>query len=297
MVETSKIADTKKPMVKSFFDSATSTITHVIYEAAGSECAIVDSVMDFDPKSGRLTTRSADQVIDFVRKHDLKAQWLLETHAHADHISAAPYLREQLGGLIGIGEGIKQVQKVFKKVFNLEERFNADGEQFDYLFVKDEIFFIGNLKVKAMHVPGHTPADMAYVVEGSMVFVGDTLFMPDVGTARCDFPGGDAHILYQSVQKLFSMPGETRLFLCHDYPPEERAPAWETTVEEQRKNNIQINATISETDFVSKRTARDATLDMPTLILPSIQTNIQAGKLPEAEDNGTKYLKIPINAL
>ena len=297
MAETSTIADTKKPMVKSFFDSGTSTITHVIYEAVGSECAIVDSVMDFDPKSGRLTANSADQVIDFVLSHDLKAQWLLETHAHADHISAAPYLREQLGGLIGIGEGIKKVQSVFKKVFNLEERFNADGEQFDYLFSEDEVFYIGNLKVKAMHVPGHTPADMAYVVEGGTVFVGDTLFMPDVGTARCDFPGGNAHILYQSVQKLFSMPGETRLFLCHDYPPKGRDPAWETTVEEQRKSNIQINENISEADFVSKRTARDATLDMPTLILPSIQTNIQAGKLPEAEGNGTKYLKIPINAL
>lgn len=297
MAETSMIADAKKPMVKSFFDSGTSTITHVIYDSAGSECAIVDSVMDFDPKSGRLTAHSADQVIDFVRSNNLQVQWLLETHAHADHISAAPYLREQLGGLIGIGEGIKQVQRVFKKVFNLEARFNADGEQFDYLFSADEVFYIGNLEVKAMHVPGHTPADVAYVVEGGMVFVGDTLFMPDVGTARCDFPGGDAHILYQSVQKLFSMPGETRLFLCHDYPPKGRDPVWETTVAEQRKNNIQINESISEAEYVRKRTKRDATLEMPTLILPAIQTNIQAGKLPEAEENGTQYLKIPINAL
>lgn len=297
MAEITSVANAKEPMVKSFFDSATSTITHIIYEGAGSECAIVDSVMDFDPKSGKLTANSADQVIDFVRSHDLKTQWLLETHAHADHISAAPYLREHLGGLIGIGDGIKKVQQVFKKVFNLEKRFNADGEQFDHLFSEDEVFYIGNLNVKAMHVPGHTPADMAYVVEDCMAFVGDTLFMPDVGTARCDFPGGDAHILYQSVQKLFSMPGKTRLFLCHDYPPEGRDPVWETTVEEQRKHNIQINESISEADFVSKRTARDATLEMPTLILPSIQINIQAGKLPEAEDNGTKYLKIPINAL
>lgn len=297
MAETHTVTDAKNPIVESFFDKGTSTITHVVYETDGSECAIVDSVMDFDPKSGRMTTKSADQVIDFIRNHDLKAQWLLETHAHADHISAAPYLREHLGGLIAIGEGIKKVQRVFKTVFNLEKQFNADGEQFDYLFSEDEIFYIGNLKVKAMHVPGHTPADMAYVVEGSIVFVGDTLFMPDVGTARCDFPGGDAHILYQSVQKLFSLPAETRLFLCHDYPPKGRDAVWETTVEQQRKHNIQINEGISETEFVSKRTARDATLDMPTLILPSIQTNIQAGKLPEAEDNGTKYLKIPINAL
>lgn len=297
MAETNTIAGTKKPIVKSFFDGETSTITHVVYEAVGSECAIIDSVMDFNPKSGRLSTQSADEVIDFIRKNDLKVQWLLETHAHADHISAAPYLREHLGGLIAIGEGIKKVQRVFKKVFNLEERFSADGEQFDYLFAEDEIFYIGNLQVKAMHVPGHTPADMAYIVEGSTVFVGDTLFMPDVGTARCDFPGGDAHILYQSVQKLFSLPAETRLFLCHDYPPKGREATWETTVEQQRKNNIQINESITEAEFVRKRTARDATLDMPTLILPSIQTNIQAGKLPEAEENGTKYLKIPINAL
>jgi glyoxylase-like metal-dependent hydrolase (beta-lactamase superfamily II) len=289
--------EAKTPIVKSFFDAATSTITHVIYQAKGSECAIVDSVMDYEPKSGRLTTTSADRVIDFVRSQELNVQWLLETHAHADHISAAPYLREKLGGVIGIGESIKKVQSVFKKVFNLESGFNDDGNQFDHLFEDGEIFYIGNLEVKAMHVPGHTPADMAYVVEGSTVFVGDTLFMPDVGTARCDFPGGDAHILYQSVQKLYSLPPDTRLFLCHDYPPKGREPIWETTVGAERKNNIQINESISESEFVTKRTARDATLDMPTLILPSIQTNIQAGQLPEAENNGTSYLKIPINAL
>ncbi len=297
MAEIQAIAHPINPIVKSFFDDGTSTITHIIYDAAGSECAIIDSVMNFDPKSGRLTSQSADKVIDFVRSNGLRTQWLLETHAHADHISAAPYLREQLGGLIGIGEGIKKVQSVFKKVFNLEDRFNVDGEQFDYLFKADEIFYIGNIKVEAIHVPGHTPADMAYLVEGHMVFVGDTLFMPDVGTARCDFPGGDAHVLYQSVQKLFSLPPETRLFLCHDYPPKHRNPMWETTVEEQRKNNIQINETISEAEFVSKRNAKDKTLDMPTLILPSIQINIQAGRLPDAESNGTQYLKIPINAI
>lgn len=297
MVKTNRIIVPRTPIVKSFFDGATSTITHVIYQSAGSQCAIVDSVMDFNPKSGRLTTASADQVIDFIRREDLKVEWLLETHAHADHISAAPYLQEQVGGKIGIGRGIQKVQSVFKEVFNLEAGFNINGEQFDYLFSGDEIFYIGNLKVKAMHVPGHTPADMAYVVEDDIVFVGDTLFMPDVGTARCDFPGGDAHILYQSVQKLFSMPAATRLFLCHDYPPLGREPSWETTVGEERTKNIQINESISEEQFVEKRRVRDATLDMPTLILPSIQVNIRAGELPKAEANGTQYLKIPLNAL
>jgi glyoxylase-like metal-dependent hydrolase (beta-lactamase superfamily II) len=295
MDETLIITNPNVPIVKSFYDEATATITHVVYQSMGGQCAIVDSVMDFDPKSGRLTTASADRVIDFVRSMKLEVKWLLETHAHADHISAAPYLREHLGGLIGIGESITKVQSVFKKVFNLEGEFNTDGKQFDYLFLDDEIFYIGNLKVKAMHVPGHTPADTAYIVEDIVAFVGDTLFMPDVGTARCDFPGGDAHILYQSVQKLFSLPPKTRLFLCHDYPPNGRKPLWETTVREQRKKNIQINESISEEEFVEKRMARDATLDMPTLILPSIQINIQAGNLPKAEDNGTQYLKIPIN--
>ncbi len=289
--------DTQTPIVESFFDEATSTITHVVYESTGSECAIIDSVMDFNPKSGRLSTTSADQIVDFVRANDLKVRWLLETHAHADHVSAAPYLREKLGGKIGIGENIQKVQGVFKKVFNLEADFNINGKQFDYLFTDNEIFYIGGLEVKAMHLPGHTPADMAYIVEGNTAFIGDTLFMPDVGTARCDFPGGDAHTLYQSVQKLFNMPSETRLFLCHDYPPSGRKPIWETTVGEQREKNIQINDSISEEQFVEKRSARDATLDMPTLILPSIQINIRAGELPKAEENGVKYLKIPLNAL
>jgi len=297
MDETIDTNDLIAPIVKSFYDEATSTITHVIYQTIGGQCAIIDSVMDYDPKSGRLTTTSADYVIDYVRSNALKVQWLLETHAHADHISAAPYLRKHLGGLIGVGESIKKVQSVFKTVFNLEAEFNTDGKQFDYLFSDDEIFQIGNLKVKAMHVPGHTPADTAFVVEDSVVFVGDTLFMPDVGTARCDFPGGDAHILYQSVQKLFSLPPNSRLFMCHDYPPNGREPLWETTVREQRKKNIHINENITEEQFVEKRKARDATLDMPTLILPSIQINIQAGNLPKAENNGTQYLKIPINTL
>ncbi len=287
----------KTPKVKSFFDKATSTITHVVYEAQGAECAIIDSVMDFDPKSGRMSTVSADQIIDFVRANNLKAQWLLETHAHADHISAAPYLRKNLGGAIGIGKNIQKVQSVFKEVFNLESDFNINGEQFDCLFSDEEVFYIGNLKVKAIHVPGHTPADMAYIVEDNIVFIGDTLFMPDVGTARCDFPGGDAHTLYKSVHKLFSMPSGTRLFMCHDYPPPGREPILETTVGEERKKNIQINDSVSEEQFVKMRSVRDATLEMPTLILPSIQINIRAGELPNAENNGISYLKIPLNSL
>lgn len=290
-------ASSKAPKVKSFFDKVTSTITHVVYEAQGAECAIIDSVMDFDPKSGRMSTVSADQIIDFVRANDLKAQWLLETHAHADHVSAAPYLRKNLGGSIGIGKNIQKVQSVFKDVFNLESDFNINGEQFDCLFSDEEVFYIGNLKVKAIHVPGHTPADMAYIVEDNIVFIGDTLFMPDVGTARCDFPGGDAHTLYKSVHKLFNMPSGTRLFMCHDYPPSDRQPIWETTVGEQRKKNIQINDSISEEQFVKMRSVRDATLEMPTLILPSIQINIRAGELPNAENNGISYLKIPLNSL
>jgi glyoxylase-like metal-dependent hydrolase (beta-lactamase superfamily II) len=253
--------------------------------------------MDFDPKSGRMSTISADQVIDFVHNSDLKVQWLLETHAHADHISAAPYLRKHLGGAIGIGKNIQKVQSVFKEVFNLESEFNINGEQFDYLFSDDEVFHIGELEVRAIHVPGHTPADMAYLVEGDIVFIGDTLFMPDVGTARCDFPGGDAHILYKSVHKLFNLPSDTRLYMCHDYPPIGRDPAWETTVGEERKKNIQIHDGVSEEQFVEMRNRRDTTLEMPTLILPSIQINIRAGELPNAENNGVSYLKIPLNSL
>lgn len=297
MTEASTTNRTALPLVESFFDKTTCTVTHVIYESKGSQCAIVDSVMDFDPKSGSLTTSSADEVVNFVHSNDLQVQWLLETHAHADHISAAPYLRKKLGGKIGIGSSIQKVQNVFKAVFNLEPGFNVNGSQFDYLFSDNETFHIGNLEVVAMHVPGHTPADMAYIVEGNKAFIGDTLFMPDVGTARCDFPGGNAHILYQSVQKLFSLPEDTCLYLCHDYPPANRKAAWKTTVKEQRQKNIQINDGISESQFVQKRMARDATLDMPTLILPSIQVNIRAGELPPAESNGVKYLKIPINAI
>lgn len=288
--------------VEAFFDPVTSTVTYVVYEAPGSHCAIIDSVLDYDPKAGRTSTASADRVIAFVRAQRLTVDWLLETHAHADHLSAAPYLRQQLGGRIAIGEQIRTVQRTFRPIFNLEPEFRLDGSQFDYLFAPGEIFQIGNLRAQAWHVPGHTPADMAYRVESAgddsdIVFVGDTLFMPDVGTARCDFPGGDAHHLYQSIQRLLSLPPDTRLMMCHDYPPAGREPAWETTVAAQRAGNIHVRDGISEADFVSMRERRDATLAMPTLILPAIQINIRAGDLPPPEANGTRYLKIPLDRL
>jgi glyoxylase-like metal-dependent hydrolase (beta-lactamase superfamily II) len=284
------------PIVQAFFDPATWTVSYVVYEADGGLCALIDSVLDYDPKSGRTATASADRLIAFVREHRLRVEWILETHAHADHLSAAPYLRQHLGGAIAIGAGIRTVQGVFKKVFNLEPQFRLDGSQFDHLFADNEAFAVGNLRGHAMHVPGHTPADMAYRI-GDAVFVGDTLFMPDVGTARCDFPGGDARTLYRSVRRVLDLPGETRLFMCHDYPPEGREARWETSVAAQRAGNIHIRDGVSEDDFVAMRTARDRTLAMPTLILPAIQVNIRAGELPPPEPNGTTYLKIPVNAL
>ncbi len=283
-----------KQNVQAFFDPATWTVTYVVHD--GALCAIVDPVLDYDPKSGRTSTASADKVIAFVRSRGLKVEWILETHAHADHLSAAPYLRKELGGRIAIGEQIRTVQGVFKKVFNLEPEFRLDGSQFDHLFADGEAFRIGELAGEAMHVPGHTPADMAYRI-GDAVFVGDTLFMPDVGTARCDFPGGDARTLYRSVRRLLGLPGGTRLFMCHDYPPRGRAPQWETSVAEQRAGNIHIHDGVSEDEFVAMRTARDRTLDMPTLILPAIQVNVRAGELPPPEADGRSYLKIPLNAL
>ena len=285
-----------KPTVKAFFDPATWTVTYVVYEASGSACAIIDSVMDYDPKSGRTRTASADKVIAFVKNNDLRVEWILETHAHADHLSAAPYLRKQLGGKIAIGAGITGVQKVFKGIFNLEQEFQPDGTQFDQLLADGETFVIGNLTAKAMSVPGHTPACLAYQV-GDAVFVGDTLFMPDVGTARCDFPGGNANQLYGSMRRLLSLPLETRLFMCHDYPPAGRDPNWETTVAAQRAGNIHIKDGVSEEDFVKMRSARDATLEMPVLILPAVQVNIRAGEMPPKEANGVSYLKIPIDIL
>ncbi len=285
-----------KPVVQGFFDPATWTVTYVVYEKPGSACAIIDSVLDYDPKSGRTKTHSADRVIDFVKAENLAVHWILETHAHADHLSAAPYLRKHLGGKIAIGGNITAVQGVFKKIFNLEPEFQLDGSQFDYLIQDGVPFPIGNLTAEAMSVPGHTPACMAYKV-GDAVFVGDTLFMPDVGTARCDFPGGDAHALYRSVRKLLGLPPETRMFMCHDYPPEGRDVRFETTVGEQKAHNIHIHDGVSEDEFVAMRTKRDATLDMPTLILPSVQVNIRAGQMPPADDNGVSYLKIPVNML
>lgn len=284
------------PTVKSFFDPATWTVSYVVYQKEGSACAIIDSVLDYDPKSGRTRTTSADVLVAFVQGKKLQLAWILETHAHADHLSAAHYLRDKLGGKIAIGAAITQVQDVFKGVFNLEPEFQPDGSQFDHLLQDGEVFAIGALQAEALSVPGHTPACMAYRI-GDTVFVGDTLFMPDVGTARCDFPGGDAPTLYRSMRKLLSLPPETRLFMCHDYPPEGRAAAWEATVAEQRADNIHIRDGISEQAFVSMRTARDATLNMPVLILPSVQVNIRAGEMPPVEDNGVAYLKIPLNAL
>ena len=289
-----------KPQVQAFFDAPTWTVTYVVYDRVGGHAAIVDSVLNYDHKSGRTHTAGADELIAFVKAKGLRVQWILETHAHADHLSAAPYLRQHLGGLVGIGAGIDGVQKVFKGLFNLEPAFRTDGSQFDHLFHDEEVFQIGELQARVMSVPGHTPACVAYAV-GDAVFVGDTLFMPDVGTARCDFPGGNANTLYRSVRKLLALPAQTRLFMCHDYPPvvdgRPRAVAWETTVAEQRERNIHVHEGVTEDAFVQMRTARDATLEMPVLIMPSVQVNIRAGELPPAEANGVRYLKIPLNAV
>lgn len=286
----------KKPTVHGIFDPATWTVTYVVYDAPGSACAIIDSVLDYDPKSGRTKHTSADKVIDFVRANQLKVEWILETHAHADHLSAAPYLKEQLGGKIGIGAKITTVQKVFAGIFNLEPEFKQDGTQFDHLFAEEEVILIGTLTGRALFVPGHTPACMAYQF-GDAVFVGDTMFMPDVGSARCDFPGGDARMLYASSKKILSLPPETRLFMCHDYPPNNRPIQFETTVAEQRAKNIHLHDGVTQEQFVAMRTKRDATLEMPVLILPAVQINIRAGNLPPPESNGKSYVKIPLNAL
>ncbi|MCZ8235977.1 MAG: MBL fold metallo-hydrolase [Inhella sp.] len=287
---------TPSPIVHGLFDPATWTVTYVVHTGPGSECAVIDSVLDYDPKSGRTSHESADRVIAYVREQGLTVRWILETHAHADHLSAAPYLRAQLGGRIGIGRDITRVQQVFKGVFNLEPGFRQDGSQFDRLFSEGDTVPLGPLNGEVIAVPGHTPACVAYRF-GDAVFVGDTLFMPDVGTARCDFPGGDARALFASTRKLLSLPPETRLFMCHDYPPEGRDVRFETTVAEQRAHNIHVHDGVGEADFVAMRTARDATLAMPTLILPAVQINIRAGAFPPPDDNGVSYLRIPLNAL
>lgn len=281
--------------IQSFFDPDTSTVSHVVSDPATLRAAIIDSVLDFDAKSGRVAHASADRLIAHVRRAGLSVDWLLETHAHADHLSAAPYLKEKLGGKIGIGRHIREVQQVFKTIFNAKD-MDTEGRDFDHLFDDGEQFRIGGLDVRALHTPGHTPACVSYLV-GQDAFVGDTLFMPAHGTARCDFPGGDAATLYRSIGKILALAPDTRLHLCHDYPPKGRGPLWVTSVAEQRARNIHVHDGITEAQFVAMRTARDKTLPMPALILPSVQVNVRAGKLPPPEDNGVRYLKLPINLL
>lgn len=286
-----------KPEVKAFFDEATNTISYVVREPQGSACAIVDSVLDYDPAAGRTDTTSADAIIAWVKDQGLTIAWILESHVHADHLSAAPYLQQHLGGKIGIGSNITVVQNTFGKIFNEGTAFQRDGSQFDALFNEGDTFHIGQLRADVLHTPGHTPACLTYVI-GDAAFVGDTLFMPDFGTARCDFPGGSAEDLYVSIQKILALPDETRIFVGHDYKAPGRDEfAWETTVGEQKAMNIHVGAGKPLEDFVSMRTTRDAQLGMPRLILPSLQTNMRAGNLPEPEDNGARYFKVPINQL
>jgi glyoxylase-like metal-dependent hydrolase (beta-lactamase superfamily II) len=285
-----------KPDVRAFFDPATWTLTYIVKDPNSSSCAIVDSVLDYEAASGRTKTESADQVIAMIEAEGLAVEWILETHVHADHLSAAPYLHNKLGGKIGIGAHITDVQNIFGNLFNAEPEFRRDGSQFDHLFTDGDTFSIGELTATAMHTPGHTPACMTYHV-GDALFVGDTMFMPDFGTARCDFPGGDARILYQSIQKLLAFPPETRMFMCHDYMPNGREMKYETTVGEQKASNLHVHDGISEDEFVAMRSSKDKTLNMPTLILPSVQVNMRAGELPPAEDNGVRYLKIPLDAV
>ena len=287
----------QKPDVKAFFDPDTFTVSYVVSDPASKQCAIVDSVLDYNPNAGTTDTSSADQIIDYVKQQGLTVQWLLETHVHADHLSAAPYLQDKVGGRLAIGSHIRTVQDTFGKVFNAGSEFQRDGSQFTQLFDDGDVFKVGEIEARAMHTPGHTPACMTYLI-GDAAFVGDTLFMPDYGTARCDFPGGDAGTLYQSVQKIFALADNTRMFLCHDYLPTGRQDyVWETTVGAQKRENIHIHQGISEDQFVAMRTSRDAELDMPRLILPSVQVNMRAGHMPPAEDNGIQYLKIPVNVL
>ena len=282
--------------IQSFFDAKTWTVSYVVTDLGTRQAAIIDPVLDYDFKSGHTDTNAADAVLAYVKAEGLTVQWILETHAHADHLSGARYLQAQVGGQIAIGEHIREVQATFKKIYNLERTFLPDGSQFDHLFQDGEVFKIGDVEATALLVPGHTPADMAYLVDGA-VFVGDTLFMPDVGTARADFPGGDAHVLYRSIRRLLALPSETRVFVCHDYPLKGREARWQTTIAEQKASNIHVRDGIGEAEFVAMRKARDATLEVPTLILPSIQVNVRAGQLPPADENGIAYLRIPLNAM
>ncbi|RMN88800.1 Metallo-beta-lactamase protein [Pseudomonas coronafaciens pv. coronafaciens] len=290
----------EKLHVEALFDSETGTISYLVMDLESKQCALIDSVLDYDPKSGRTRTESADRMIDRVRALQASVQWIFETHVHADHLSAAPYLKQNLGGKIVIGSHITVVQKTFGALFNASSDFARNGSQFDVLLDDDAAFAIGTLQVKAMHTPGHTPACMSYLVqvgEQTVAFVGDTLFMPDYGTARCDFPGADARTLYRSIRKLLALPPQTLLFMCHDYLPNGRALKYMTTVAEQRASNIHVHDGVDEDTFVRMREARDVTLEMPVLMLPSVQVNMRCGHFPEPEDNGVVYLKIPLNAL
>jgi len=282
--------------IKAFFDPKTWTVSYLVWDSASRRAAVIDPVLDYDFKSGHTSTASADTVLTCVRESGLQVDWILETHAHADHLSGARYIQDQAGGRIAIGENIRTVQATFKKLYNLERSFLPDGSQFDHLFKDGETFKIGDVEATALLVPGHTPADMAYLVDGS-VFVGDTLFMPDVGTARADFPGGDAHQLFRSIRKLLALAPETTMYVCHDYPPPDRNKQWQTTVAEQRALNIHVRDGVTEDEFVAMRRARDSRLEVPTLILPSIQVNVRAGQLPPPDENGVAYLRIPLNTL
>ena len=285
------------PLIQAFFDPATSTYSYVVSDPATAQCAIIDSVLDYDAAAGRTATTSADRLIAYVREQGLSVQWLLETHVHADHLSAAPYLKAALGGQLAIGEQIRVVQNTFGKLFNAGREFAIDGRQFDQLFRDEQVFQLGLLNARALHTPGHTPACMTYLI-GDAAFVGDTLFMPDYGTARCDFPGGDARVLYRSISRLFALPDSTRLFMCHDYlAPGRELHRYQTTVAEQRVHNVHVHQGVDEEAFVAMRQARDASLGMPALMLPSVQVNMRAGHLPPAEDNGVRYLKVPLNVL
>lgn len=297
LVERTLRGDRPRPVIETFFDEATFTATHVVHDPTTRHAAIIDSVMDFDQPSGRTKFQSADEIVDHVCDEGLNVEWVLETHAHADHLSAAPYLQERLGGKLAIDKEIVTVQKTFAKIFNEGADFARDGSQFDSLFDDGDTFRVGTIPAIALHVPGHTPADMAYVI-GDAAFVGDTMFMPDYGTARADFPGGDARRLFRSIRRLMTLPEQTRIFLCHDYKaPNRETFAWETTVLAERTGNTHVHDGVSEDEFVAMRTARDATLEMPRLILPSLQVNIRGGRLPDPEDNGISYLKLPLNVL
>jgi glyoxylase-like metal-dependent hydrolase (beta-lactamase superfamily II) len=282
--------------IEGFFDSQTNTISYVVTDVQTAQCAVIDSVLDFDYASGKIKYKNADSIISYITENKLTLQWLVETHVHADHLSAAPYIQKQLGGKIAISKEIIKVQDIFGKIFNAGTEFERDGSQFDLLLGDNDSYQIGTLQATAIHTPGHTPACMAHII-GDAVFVGDTLFMPDGGTARADFPGGDAHMLYKSIQKILSLPDETRLFVCHDYMPNGRAVSWQTTIAEQKLKNIHIGGDITEAEFVKLREERDKTLSSPTLIMPSIQVNMRAGNMPPSEDNGSTYLKLPISGL